>query len=513
MNHSPLLPTLLIAALSASPPAALTQNPVAAPATTTANPADPKPNVVFILADDLGWQGIGSFGNTLVPTPNLDRLAANGMKFTRAYVTPQCTPTRASLITGQYTSRHRMWHVTGGYHYPHMRLREPEYLENLPRTTPTLPKTLRQHGYTTAHIGKWHLHNWTDGHYDLLFDPHADAYGYDYVRPRYDERNRISGNRSPDKGVTDSTDDAIAFIRTPRDKPYYLHLAYHTVHGPYRAPQPIVQKYLDQNHPAQPRALNSALYLAMIEHMDQQIGRLMQAIEDAGQLQRTMIIFLSDNGGIHTTFSNGPLRLGKGTPYEGGVRVPMIVTWPGTIPSGQTSDEPVHAVDFYPTLLAAGGAAPPTKHILDGVNLMPLFRGEQTTLSRDALYFYQPLYDDGFATVPSASIIAGDWKLIDFYGNYCDAENNRTYTPSGRLELFNLKTDPGERNNLAEREPEKLRELHGKLYTWLRDTQAPMPSFNPDYDATKLWRRAAGQWSPHQPATATTSPAAGATAD
>lgn len=452
-----------------------------------------QPNVVFILADDLGWSTLGAYGSTIVSTPNIDRLAAQGMKFNRAYVTPQCTPTRASLFTGQYTARNGMWHVVGSYHYPHMRLREPVHVEGLPRTTYILPKVMRDASYQTGLVGKWHLHNWTDGHYDGLFEPFRDVHGFDSVFPHYEGMKRSSGG-SPDKGVEQHTEAAVRFISQTK-KPYFLWIGYHPVHGPSNAPQELVQKYVDKGYPSDRKAINSAYYLAMVENLDLAVGRIQEAINASGATENTIIVFMSDNGGVSTSYSNAPLRQGKGSPYEGGLRVPMIVSWPGTVAAGSVCDVPVHAVDIYPTLTELASARVPSEHVLDGVSLVPLLRSQDTAWQRgQPLFFFQPLYDVGFSATPNAAIIDGDWKLIEFFGDYVDIDDNKRYIPSARVELYNLKVDIGEQRNLAELEPAKHRQMQQQLYRWLEHNQVQLPMHNPQYDPDKLWQRRGGQW-------------------
>ncbi len=454
-----------------------------------------RPNIVLIFIDDLGWPAVSCFGNEHVRTRHIDRLAAEGMQFTSAYVTPQCTPSRASLLTGQHTARNRMWHVIPKYEFPHARLKEPEYRENLPRDTFTLGKALQGAGYKTACIGKWHLTtNPRDGYYLQLRPAGAVDFGFDYVPDRYEDKRF---HQKGDKGVDLLTDQAIDFMRANRDDPFFLYLSHHTIHGPVLAPESLARKYRDKGYPAE--GMYNATYLAAIEHLDRSVGRLLAALDEMKLADDTVVMFLSDNGGVDQrykdgeimqAFANTPLRYGKGSPYEGGIRVPMIVRWPGVVKPQSVCDTPVHVVDVYPTFVeVAGGKLPePGKHILDGVSLAPLLRG-RGGLGRDALYFHMPLYDALWGATPCGVIRQGDWKLLEFFGDYVDREDDYRYLVGPRVELYNLKDDIGETRNLARSHPEKTNELLGQLRRWRQSVDAPMPTLNPAFDPDRAMQR------------------------
>lgn len=459
-----------------------------------------RPNILFILTDDEGWPTLGSFGSTRVPTPNIDSLARDGMKFTDAYVMPQCTPTRAALLTGQHTARNRMWHVIGWYGYPWARVREPAYALTLPRETFTVAKGLKSAGYATACLGKWHLSTTSDGNYVGLKQEAAPYFGFDYApappSPRYHQEG--------DKGVNWLTDQAIGFMERHREEPWFIYLAHHTLHGPVVAPEEKVAKYRAKGAPE--TGLHNATYLAAIETLDDSVGRLLQRLDELGLRDDTMIVFLADNGGVYerynpfglsegdgTTgrlevdqreFDNAPLRAGKGSQYEGGIRVPCLVRWPGVVEPGSTSDTPVHVVDWLPTLLDAAGARTPKEHTVDGVSLLPLLRGG--SLASRALYWYLPLYDLRWGAVPCAIIRDGDWKLIEYFGDWVDPEGR--YVPGHRLELFNLRRDLTETTNLAETEPQKAADLRQRLRAWIQSIPAEIPGLNPNHDPTQALR-------------------------
>jgi len=450
--------------------------------------AQEKPNIIFILIDDMGYPAIESYGNQLGKTPHIDRIAWNGISFTQGYVTPQSTPSRASLLTGQYTARNKMWHVIPGYGFPYARVQEPEYLEELPREQFTIAEALKTAGYTTACIGKWHLSHYdNDGYYTYLYPDKAHYYGFDYVNPRTDPSEYQSYG---DKGVDFLTGEAIAFMEKNRNKPFFVYLSHHTVHNPVLAPKDLVKKYRDAGYPE--KGLHFAEYLASIEHLDNSVGRLLDKVNELGMEKNTVIFFVTDNGGIDTQFDNAPLRYGKGSAYEGGIRVPFMVQWPSKIKSGTKSALPVHIVDIYPTLLEVAGVSKLKDHILDGESLMPIFTAklkDQKKFVNRPIFFYQPLYDIQWGAVPCASMVQGDYKLIWFFGDYVDLDQNGKYIPEGRIELFNLKTDIGEKKDLAASKPALRDKMTADLKNWILSCGATIPGINPEFDPAKWNQR------------------------
>ena len=448
-----------------------------------------KPNIIFILMDDLGWPAISSYGNPYVETKNIDKLAEEGMKFTQAYVTPQCTPTRAVIMTGQHTANNRMWHVTPRYYFPYQYLKEPEYLQDLPRETFTIAEALKKEGYRTAIFGKWHLNVYgPDGYYTRLFKENAHYYGFDEVDPMTDPSEYQAYT---DKGVEFLTNQTIEFIERNQDIPFFIYLSHHTIHGPILAPDALVQKYLDLGYPEE--GVNHAKYLASIEHFDNSIGRIMQKLEETNLDGNTIVIFTSDNGGVDTYFSNSPLRYGKGSPYEGGIRVPFIVRWPKKTSEGKINNTPIHAIDFYPTLVEMAGGDPLKYDFLDGLSLVPELTGAGK-LEREALHWYMPLYDQltysEWAATPAAVIRKGNYKLIKFFGDYIDiSEGNKRHIPGRRVELYNLAEDIGEEKNLYESKAELAAQLEQELDDWIASTGAGLPSINENYNPDSLWIR------------------------
>lgn len=457
------------------------------------------PNILFILTDDQGWPSLSCYGNEKVETPHLDRLADEGVKFTQAYVLPQCTPTRAALLTGQQTARNGMWHVIGRwYGYPWAAVHEPEFVQNLSRQQMTIAKSLQATGYKTACIGKWHLTQNEDGHYVHLKQKAASHYGFDFSpdppSPRYHQEG--------DKGVNWLTDQTIEFIKRNQDRRWFAYLSHHTIHGPVVAPQEIVKKYLDRGAPES--GFYNATYLAAIEHLDQSIGRLLTALDEMKLSKQTLIVFLSDNGGVFTNyelpqnatgsaaglqtlpvkdrqFPNRPLRAGKGSQYEGGIRVPCLVRWPEVIDAGQVVESPIHVTDWYPTLCGVANAKLPEDHVLDGVNLLPLMQGQK--MEQRDLYWYLPLYDLRWAATPCAIIRRGDWKLIEYFGDSFD--KNGTHQLGHRLELFHLGEDPGEQHNLVEDQQARALQMQQSLHRWIVSMGAVLPQANTHYDTQR----------------------------
>lgn len=456
-----------------------------------------RPNLLFILTDDQGWGTLSSYGNTLVATPHLDRLATEGVRFTDAYVMPQCTPTRAALLSGQHTARNGMWHVIPWYGSPWARMTEPAFREQFPRDAFNLPKGLRGAGYVTGTAGKWHLTTGADGDYNGLKPAAGAAYGFDFVAPR--------GPGSPnegDKQVDYLTGQAIQFMEENRTRPWFFYLAHHTIHGKVSAPEALVAKHRARGAPA--AGLGNATYRAAIEHLDNSVGRLLAKLDELKLRESTLVVFLSDNGGVKRAFDprdfkgegtgrltklrvadeqfdNAPLREGKGSAYEGGIRVPCLVRWPGRIRAGAVEATPVHVVDWLPTLFAAAGAVPPAGYPVDGVNLLPLLAGE--ALASRAIYWYLPLYDLRWAATPCAVIRDGDWKLIESFGDYFDRTD--TYRVGRRVELFNLRQDLGEQQDLAAREPGRAARMSLRLRDWLKSIPAEIPEVNPRHDSAR----------------------------
>ncbi|HEY8504251.1 MAG TPA: sulfatase [Gemmataceae bacterium] len=437
-----------------------------------AGAGDRPPNVVLILADDLGWTDLGCFGSDLHETPNLDRLAAQGTKFTAAYAAcTVCSPTRAAILTGKYPARLHVTDWIHGHRRPFARLLPPKWTEHLPRDEVTIAEVLKTAGYATGHVGKWHLGDKQEGW--------PGAHGFD-VNAGGTERGSPPSYFSPYKipSLPDGPEgeyltdreaaEAERFIEAHKDGPFFLYLPHHAVHTPIQAKKGLTARYRAKVKPGM-RHQNPA-YAAMVHSLDDAVGRVLDKLEAMKLADRTVVIFTSDNGGqrLRNITTNVPLRAGKGSAYEGGVRVPLIIRWPGVTRPGSVCAEPVISCDYYPTILEITGAKGEREHDrhVDGVSIVPLLKDPAARLERDALFWHYPHYHPGGAT-PYGAVRAGDWRLVEFY------EDNRA-------ELYNLKEDVGEENDLAARMPEKAAELRRRLHAWREAVGAQMPVPNPD---------------------------------
>ncbi len=438
-----------------------------------------QPNFIFILIDDMGWKDAGFMGSRYYRTPNIDRLSQEGMVFTDAYAAaPNCAPSRACLLTGMYTPRHGIYTVNSSERGDarHRKLIPTPNATELDPEFTTVVEALQEAGYSSASIGKWHLGDDPGrGPLSQGFDQNVGG-GKSGHPPSYFSPYGIRALPDGPEGeyLTDRlTREAIRFIETNREQPFFLYLTHYAVHTPIQAPGEITAKY--RNAPPS-GGQNDPVYAAMIESVDTGIGRLMDTLEETGLGEDTVVIFFSDNGGHGRKTSMEPLRGSKGMLYEGGIRSPMIVRWPGRIEAGATCGEPVTMVDFLPTILEMAGVSPPEEQPVDGVSLIPLLRG-RSDLDREAIFWHFPAYLEAYAgmeghwrTTPAGAVRAGEWKLIEFFED-------------GKLELYNLHDDIGEEHDLSGVLPERRDELHRLLLDWRAETGAPVPvELNPLFD-------------------------------
>ena len=442
-------------------------------------------NVVLILADDLGWSDIGCNGGDVVSTPNIDRLAGEGIRFTDAYsASPVCSPTRASILTGKHPARLHMttWFEATTQSPGKQKLLPAAAVGNLPAEENTLAHVFKNAGYVTALVGKWHLG-------DASHSP--EAFGFDaniggthwgapetYFFPYRGSNTWGDGFRyvphlefgKPDEYLTDRlTDEALNVIDRSGEKPFFLYLAHHAPHTPIEAKTATIKKFEDKIKSNNSAHHRNAAYAAMIQSLDESVGRVLEKIKERGLEEKTIVIFTSDNGGYigkwkgQVVTDNFPFRSGKGSLYEGGIRVPLIVRWPGVIKSGSVLAEPVTSTDLYATLARLAGVDDTN---LDGMNLMPLMRIPTIALNRAALFFHYPHYYQ--TTSPVSAIRAGDWKLLTYY------EDNR-------VELYNLHDDLGEKTNLVASHAELADKLKDQLNQWLKSVDAQFPTKNPAF--------------------------------
>jgi arylsulfatase A len=433
-----------------------------------------RPNIVIILTDDLGWTDLACYGSDLHQTPNLDRLAAEGVRFTQAYsACTVCSPTRAAILTGKYPARLHITDWIPGLMPANPKLLVPDWTKQLPLEETCLAEVFKAAGYATASIGKWHLGNeefYPEKHgFDLNIAGTAAPSPPSYFAP-YSIATLPEGTSG--EYLTDRLgDEAVRFIESNDGKPFFLYFPHFAVHLPIQAKVPLIEKYRAKLKPGL-RHTNPT-YAAMLESLDETVGRIRRKLDELKLADKTIILFTSDNGGHIPTTSNQPLRYGKASCYEGGTRVPLIVRWPAVVQPGSTCDVPVVSPYLYSTVLAMADLTDVPGHRPDGLSLMPLLR-QTGTIERDALYWHYPhyqLYQQG-GTTPYGAIRAGDWKFIQFYDD----------RPS---ELYNLADDLGEQKNLVTSMPEKAAELRKRLHAWREEVGAQMPHKNPNYDPAR----------------------------
>jgi arylsulfatase A len=447
------------------------------PLTAVAASATRPPNVVLIVIDDLGWADLGCYGSRYHRTPNLDRLATQGMRFTQAYAAcPVCSPTRAAIMTGKYPARlHVTDWIPGLDVTPNRRLARPDFRQELPLEETTIAEVLRDGGYATAAIGKWHLGGEgfepTRQGFALAKGGNAAGGVQSHFAPYLRNNRSLPGlEDSPaEEYLADRlTAEAERFIDDNKDHPFFLYLPHYSVHTPLNGKSELIKRY--QSAPASGLQANP-VYAAMVESMDDSVGRVMQKLDELKLADNTLFIFTSDNGGLATTegpktpaTNNGPLREGKGYLYEGGIRVPLIVRWPAGVKAGVTCAAPTSSYDLFATIAhVCRRPAPPT----DGVSIRPLLAGAAEVAERDTLYWHYPHYSPQGGK-PGGAIRQGEYKLIEFY-------------EQGRRELFNVVRDVSESTNLADVEPERVERMAGLLDDWRIRVGAQMPRSNPEF--------------------------------
>lgn len=453
---------------------------LAAPVRVAAAPAPL--NVVLILADDLGWTDLACFGSDLHETPHLDRLAREGMKFTQNYsACTVCSPTRAALMTGKYPARLHITDWIPGLMPDNPKLLVPDWSKQLPLAETTIAKVFQSAGWRTASIGKWHLGN---------EEFYPEKHGFDVniaglnagSPPTYFSPWRIktiADGRDGDYLTDRLGEEAAGLIEKWRDQPFFLYLPHFAVHTPIQGRADLVAKYQQKLKPGLRH--NNPAYAAMVESLDTAVCRVLTKLDELKLAERTLVAFTADNGGLITraTTTNAPLRLGKASAYEGGVRVPAIVRWPGVTKPGSVSDAPVITMDWSVTLLEAAGLKPPAATSStgasgrDGVSLVPLLRGTGTPPVRDLFWHYphHQHYQLGGA-MPYGAIRRGDFKLVEHFNDM-------------RVELFNLREDISEQRDLAAAQPQRVAELRARLHAWRKEVGAQMPAPNPNYNPAK----------------------------
>lgn len=446
----------------------------------TAEKTESKPNVIYINVDDLGWKDVGFMGSTYYETPNIDQLATEGMTFTQGYAAAaNCAPSRACLMSGQNTPRHGVFTV-GTSERGDVKTRKLIPIKNtkhLADSIFTLGELFKKAGYSTGTFGKWHVTNnpLKDGFDVNIGGDHRGNPGNNGYLSPYNKLPNL--DLAPDgENLTDRlTYEAMKFIESHKEKPFFLYLPFYAVHTPLMGKADLIAKYEEKGSKD---GQSNAIYAAMVENVDTNIGRLLKLLDKLKLTENTLIVFTSDNGGIGSISNQKPLRAGKGSYYEGGTRVPYIVKWANKIKGGTTNDAPITNLDFFPTFMKLLDIELPNI-ILDGENILPLLDGNK--IEERPLFWHFPIYlqaydkerDEGrdplFRTRPGSTILSGNWKLHHYY------EDNG-------IELYNLENDLGEQNNVAEIYPEKSQELMGILNKWRQKTKAPIPTqLNPEF--------------------------------
>lgn len=432
------------------------------------------PNVIVVLVDDLGWADLGCYGSRFHRTPHLDRLARDGMRFTDAYsACTVCSPTRAALLTGKHPARLHLTDWIAGHPAPKAKLSPPDWSKRLDPSESTIASRLKASGYATASIGKWHLgQDTTPEQFGFDLNVAGDHRGQP---PRYVSPYGLPKLADGPAGefLTDrESAEAIAFIEKNREKPFFLYLPHYAVHTPLAGKSNVIEEF--KARPADRQ--RNPTYAALLQSVDDSVGRIRARLDELGLATNTVIVFTSDNGGLvlggdSRATSNFPLRSGKGDCYEGGVRVPLIVLWPGVTRPNSTASTPVQTVDIRPTVLEIAGTPDAPEQVADGVSLAPVLRGRGLAKQR-SLFWHYPHYHPGGAT-PYGAIRSGDWKVIESY-------------ESGHLELYNLASDLSESQDLADAYPEKANQLAKELADWRKAVGAQMPVPNPNFERAPI---------------------------
>jgi arylsulfatase A-like enzyme len=443
-------------------------------------------NFVYIIVDDLGWKDTGPYGNKVIDTPNLDRLATQSARFTQAYAScPVCSPSRASVLSGQYPARIGLTdYIPGSAQRPTARLITPDFLQELPLSCNTIAKSLAVKGYTSGNVGKWHLggdgYLPTDNGFAVNVAGDDRGHPASYFGPEDFKNMRLAPEESLNErlGI-----EGANYVREHKDHPFFLYAGHYAVHGPIQARPEAIAKYRARN-----TGEINPTYCALVESMDAAVGKVLNAVDQAGIADHTVVIFTADHGGLRyertavsPVTTNAPLRAGKGHLFEGGVRIPLLVRWPGVTRAASVVETPVCNIDWFPTICKVVGVNP--QGAVDGVDIMPVLRGKQ--IAARPFYWHYPHYSPQ-GGAPAGAVRQDNWKLIEFFED-------------GRLELYNLQEDIGERKNLILREPDRARKMHEMLQNWRESVNAQMPIKNPHYDAATADRGFKGEEPPTRP--------------
>lgn len=436
-----------------------------------------KPNILFILADDLGRHQLNCYGNPFYETPRLDALAAEGVRFTDAYAAcPVCSPTRASIMTGKYPARLHITDYIPGNGYPHAKLKTPDWSKQLPLEEITIAEMLKRAGYVSGHFGKWHLGVDEKPAPGRPGEPDSQGFADVLVTTKPKSEEAAKSTADPDYDAhhaREITDRAIGFMKQNKERPFFCYVAHHLVHRPEMEYGPKIIKYATKPE-ASNRMGNNPVLAAMVETLDKQVGRLLDALQGLGLAENTMVVFFSDNGDLYGRDQLTPFYGAKADVYEGGIRMPLIIRWPGVLKPGTTCSDMVASIDFFPTFAEMAGVTLSDPSV-DGVSILPVLT-RSGGMNRDTLYWHYPHYHK-LGIGPSGAIRKGKYKLIEWFEKSIEDPN-----AEGALELFDLDADPGERHNLASTMPDKCRQLYGELKAWRRAVGAQEMVRNDRYD-------------------------------
>ncbi len=444
-------------------------------AKTSKSKGGERPNILFILIDDMGINDLGCYGNPLVETPVIDNLAKEGMLFTQAYASPVSSATRASILSGQNTARHKVWEVLGCHDRPYTQFQSPQFNQELPSEIETYADILTSEGYDCGIFGKWHVGSTPEakgfGGCDVeITDPALKEYAKKY---NFQQAGKI-------------TAESIEFMRKNQDKPFMLCVSHFLVHAPLTAPKELTDYYSQKMRQTGITSFHPE-YLSMIDMVDNSVGMVLGELKELGLEENTIVIFASDNGGLEDDMMlatplagcNDPYRSQKGDLYEGGIHIPMIVRWGDNVKAGSRCDELVMNYDLFSTFLDLGNGKAPKDQACDGVSLVPLFKGDITSLDRDAVYWHFPT--NMWTRYPMGAIRKGNYKLIE---NFSD----------GSIELYDVVNDKGEVVELSMSKPEIAAELLHRLHQWREDVDADMPTPNPNFDPLREHEMAQDWW-------------------
>ncbi|WP_372949476.1 sulfatase [Mariniphaga sp.] len=427
------------------------------------------PNIVLILADDMGCAQLGCYGSNFYQTPHIDHLASEGILFTNAYAAAAvCSPTRASILTGKYPARLHLTDFIAGNNRDDYPLSQPEWQKFLPLEEITFAEVLKENGYKTAHFGKWHLSPEKTPPESLPFNPDRQGFDEHFVtyKPSGDLAQTWQDAEMDAHNVDTITSLSINFMERNRKNPFFLFVSHNTIHDPLKERAEKIRKYENMSASSEPE--NHPIIAAMVERLDKSCGKIFEKIKELGLENNTIVIYYADNGGKHAYAAQTPFRAGKGWLYEGGIREPLIVKWKDVVKPGTSSESLVISYDFFPTFREMAGIGEPAFENTDGKSFVPILKNPQTEIHQ-TLFWHYPHYHQGSGMVPAGAIRSGNWKLIEWYEKSLLGEQESAY------ELYDLETDIGETKNLADSLKAKTTELAGDLQKWREDVGAQMP--------------------------------------